>query len=47
MTITVTMLSDVTDMLQCDHDITLTLTLYLENKNKILNEKTSIQALHI
>ena len=42
MTTTVTMSSDVTDMWQCDHDITLTLTLHLENKNKILNEKTSI-----
>ena len=48
-TITVTMLSDVTDVWQCDYDVTLTLTLSLEkkkkskeNKKKYLNEKTSI-----
>ena len=29
-----TMLSDVTDVWQCDHDITLILTLSLEKKNK-------------
>jgi len=47
--ITVTMSSDVTDVWQCNHDITLTLTLSLkrkinqkENKNEIFNEKISI-----
>ena len=33
-TITVTMSSDVTDVWQCDYNVTLTLTLSLEKKNK-------------
>ena len=54
MTITVTMSSDVTDVWQCDHDVTITLTLSLEkkmtqkeNEKEILNKKTIVQALHI
>ena len=48
MTVTVTVLSDVTDVWQCDCDITLTLTLSSKKKNQkekekeILNEKASI-----
>jgi len=40
-TITVTMLSDVTDVWQCDHDVTLNLTLdsNKENKRKKKKEK--------
>jgi len=53
-TITVTVSSDVTDVLQCDHDITLTLILNLSKENKSkkgkkkeLDKETSIQALYI
>jgi len=51
-TVTVIMSSDVTDVWQCDHDVTLTLTLdpNKENKRKKkreLNKETNIQALYI
>ena len=38
-TITVTMLSDVTDVWQCDHDVTLNLTLDPNKENKRKKEK--------
>jgi len=53
MTITVTISSDVTDVWQCDYDVTLTLTLdpkikiWKRKRKRTLNEKASIQALHI
>ena len=59
MTITVTVLPDVIDVWQCDHDITLSLTLNLSKESKRkkvkgnrqkereLNKETSIQALHV
>ncbi len=39
MTITVTMSSDVTDVWQCDYDVTLTLTLVPYKENKMKEEK--------
>jgi len=49
------MLSNVTDMCQCGHDITLTLTLdpnkekkrKKKKKKRELNKETSIQTLHV
>jgi len=49
------MSSDVTNVWQCDHDITLTLTLDPNKENKRektkkkrkLNKETNIQALHV
>jgi len=42
-TITMTMLSDMTDVLQCNHDVTLTLTLDPSKEKKgNLNKKASI-----
>jgi len=38
-TITVTMSSDVTDMWQCDHDVTLTLILNPNKENKSKRKK--------
>ena len=38
-TITVTMSSDVTDVWQCDYDVTLTLTLVPYKENKMKEEK--------
>ena len=51
-TVTVTMSYDVTDVWQCDHDVTLTLILNLNKENKSkkkkkLNKEISIQALHV
>ena len=43
MTVTVTMSSDVTDVWQHDHNVTLTLTLsFLEKKNKSKENKKGI-----
>ena len=42
------MSSDVTDVWQCDYDVTLSLTLDLnKEKKRELNKETSIQASHI
>jgi len=47
-TVTVIMSSDVTDMWQYDHNISLTLTLDpKKEKKRKLNKKSSIQALHV
>jgi len=53
-TITVTILSDVTDVWQYDYNVTLTLTLNPNKENKRkkkkkrkLNKETSIQALYV
>ena len=43
MTITVTMLSNVTDVWHCDHDVTLTLTLDPNKENKEEKIKNKIK----
>ena len=44
MTVTMTMLSDVTDVWQCDHNVILTLTLdpNKEKEKKELNKESSV-----